>query len=417
MEKRRLWIQKTDDVRMERNVDRKTCVHKGRRAGKLLGLAVLTASLLPFAPVYASAPDAAVSDEQADSGQENAGDYSQVASDSEKVTPQEVGIPGMTPILGDEVADGVYEVTVESSSSMFRIEKAELTVSDGQMQAVLTLGGTGYLKLYMGTGEEAAAADPADYIDYEEDADGKYTYLVPVEALDTPIDCAAFSKKKEKWYDRQILFEAKSLPEEAVLTELPDYDALEKAARDARIQQMKDEKAAEEAQEAEANAQDAESAEEIAAGTVADSAGAANPTARDLSDGIYSVEVTLEGGSGRATVTSPTQIFVTDGAAEVLVEWSSSNYDYMIVGGAQYLPMDGYEQSAFLIPLENVGEPLEVVADTTAMSVPHEIAYTLTFDESSLTPMEEQTDATGNWILLVLAVGVCAVMFVKARKK
>ena len=177
MEKRRLWEQKTENVRMEPNADGKRFVCRGSRAGKLLGLAVLTASLLPLAPVYAVAPDAAVSDDQTDNAQAAAGDYSQVASDSEKVTPQEVGIPGMTPITADDVADGTYEVTVESSSSMFRIEKAELTVQDGQMSAVLTLGGTGYLKLYMGTGAEAAAADPADYIDYEENAEGQYTYL------------------------------------------------------------------------------------------------------------------------------------------------------------------------------------------------------------------------------------------------
>ena len=118
-------------------------------------------------------------------------------------------------------------------------------------------------------------------------------------------------------------------------------------------------------------------------------------TALDLSDGIYSVEVSLEGGSGRATVTSPTQLFVADGAAKALVEWSSSNYDYMIVGGERYLPLDGYDQSAFLIPVEKLGESLEVVADTTAMSVPHEIAYTLTFDGGSLIPLEEQADTTG----------------------
>ena len=36
-----------------------------------------------------------------------------------------------------------------------------------------------------------------------------------MEALDKPLNCAAFSKKKEKWYDRTILFRADSLPTEA----------------------------------------------------------------------------------------------------------------------------------------------------------------------------------------------------------
>ena len=45
------------------------------------------------------------------------------------------------------------------------------------------------------------------------------------------------------------------------------------------------------------------------------------------------------------------------------------------------------------------------------------IAYTLTFDGGSLIPLEEQADTTGNWILLVLAVCICAVAFVKTRRK
>ncbi len=37
---------------------------------------------------------------------------------------------------------------------MFRITECELTVKDGSMSAVMTMGGTGYLKLYMGTGRK-----------------------------------------------------------------------------------------------------------------------------------------------------------------------------------------------------------------------------------------------------------------------
>ena len=130
--------------------------------------------------------------------------YDQVATEEEQVKPQEVGVEGMTPIYATDVADGVYEVEVESSSSMFRVEHAELTVQDGEMAAVLTMGGTGYLRLYMGTKEEAAMGEISDYIEFEEDDEGKHTYTIPVEALDLPIDCAAFSKNRERWYDRQI---------------------------------------------------------------------------------------------------------------------------------------------------------------------------------------------------------------------
>ena len=61
------------------------------------------------------------------------------------------------------------------------------------MSAVLTLGGTGYGKLFMGTGEEARQAGEDSYIPFVEDGTGAYTYEVPAEVLNQPVDCAAWS--------------------------------------------------------------------------------------------------------------------------------------------------------------------------------------------------------------------------------
>lgn len=96
-----------------------------------------------------------------------------------------------------------------------------------------------------------------------------------------------------------------------------------------------------------------------------------------LADGTYNVEVTLEGGTGRATVVSPTQITVKNGKITATIIWSSSHYDYMLVGGEKYLneAADG-EGSTFTIPVDDLDQPLSVVGDTTAMSQPHEIEYT-----------------------------------------
>ena len=113
-----------------------------------------------------------------------------------------------TPLTADKVADGTYSITVQSSSNMFRIVDAQLIVENGSMHCVMTLSGTGYGKLFMGTGEEAAAATEADCIPYVENAEGKYTYDVPVQALDADTACAAWSIKKEKWYDRTLVFES-----------------------------------------------------------------------------------------------------------------------------------------------------------------------------------------------------------------
>lgn len=104
----------------------------------------------------------------------------------------------------------------------------------------------------------------------------------------------------------------------------------------------------------------------------------------DLEDGNYTVEVSLEGGSGRASVTTPTKLTVHNGRANIVVEWSSPNYDYMVVDGARYTPTNSSGNSTFSIPVPLFDEPFEVVADTTAMSQPHEITYTLRVDSHSM---------------------------------
>lgn len=303
-----------------------------------------------------------------------AGTEGMVATSEEMAGVEEVGSNTMVPVTGSEVKDGTYEINVESSSSMFRIVKAELTVQDGSMSAVLTLGGTGYLQLFMGTGEEAVAADASAYIGYVEDADGAYTYTVPVEALNQKIDCAAFSKRKEKWYDRTLVFDAESLPADALLVDLTP--------------------AAEAATESEPEEGVTESTEQ--------NFGTAKPAETSLSDGTYQVDVVLSGGSGRASVTSPAKVTVKDHTATATIEWSSPNYDYMIVGDTTYDPVNKDGNSTFEIPVTAWNEEMTVIADTTAMSEPHEITYTLTFDEDS---------AKKDGVSIPYIVGIFAVCF------
>ena len=97
-----------------------------------------------------------------------------------------------------------------------------------------------------------------------------------------------------------------------------------------------------------------------------------------LADGEYVCEVSLEGGSGKATVESPTEVVVKDGKIKVVVTWSSSNYDYMIVDGQKFLnEASAGEKSKFTIPVPEFDRAFTVIADTTAMSTPHEIEYRL----------------------------------------
>lgn len=263
-------------------------------------------------------------------GEESA-DSEQVASVDEMTVQEDVVEDGMEPIYGDSLKDGVYPVTVDSSSSMFRITECELTVREGKMTAVLTMHGTGYLKVYMGTAQEAAAASGEDDIPFVENEDGAHTFEVPVEALDMGIACAAFSKNKEKWYDRTLVFRADSLPAEALA------EGIIKTAKEL-----------------------------------------------GLEDGLYTVEVCLEGGSGRAAVESPAALRVEGGKAYATIVWGSSNYDYMKVDDQKYERLDTEGNSAFEIPVEGFDWKTAVVADTVAMSVPHEIEYTLYFDSTTI---------------------------------
>ena len=238
---------------------------------------------------------------------------------------------GMEPVSADALKDGVYEVRVDSSSGMFRITECELTVQDGAMSAVMTMSGTGYLKLYMGTGAEAEQASEADFIPFVENADGKHTFKVPVEALDKEINCSAFSKKKETWYDRVLVFCSGSLPAEA----FADGEA-------------------------------------------------ATAKSLKLEDGSYTVAVRLEGGSGRASVESPAALRVEDGRAFAVIIWSSSNYDYMKVDGEKFDLIHTEGNSSFEIPVSAFDWKMPVIADTVAMSEPHEVEYTLVFDSTTI---------------------------------
>lgn len=262
-------------------------------------------------------------------------DYGKTADSSDMAEVEKVGEDWMTPIGPDGVANGVYQASVDSSSSMFKIADCVLTVSDDSMTARLTMNGTGYLYLYMGTAEEAAKATEADYIPFEEDGSGAHTFTIPVKALDEGFPCAAFSKRKEQWYDRTLLVRSDSLPAEALLS---------------------------------------------FSKTEIDSLG--------LEDGEYTAEVTLHGGSGKAKVTSPAKITVADGTVTAEIIWSSNNYDYMKVNGVRYDPVSLEEHSVFEIPVDGFDYNMPVLADTTAMSTPHEIEYTLFFDSKTITKAE-----------------------------
>lgn len=228
--------------------------------------------------------------------------------------------------------DGTYTAEFDTDSSMFHVNEARdgkgtLTVEDGQMTLHISLQSKKIVNLYVGMAADAPDHE-ADWLQPTTDtvtySDGTseevYGFDVPVEALDTDFQLAILGTKG-KWYDHTV------------------------SVRNVE-------------------AQAAEAVETPA-------------------DGSYTCEVTLEGGSGRATVDSPAALTVADGKMTATIVWSSPNYDYMIVDGEKYLPTNTEGNSTFEIPVSALGVPLSVVADTVAMSTPHEIEYTLTFSAPS----------------------------------
>lgn len=138
----------------------------------------------------------------------------------------------------------------------------------------------------------------------------------------------------------------------------------------------------------------------------------------DLPDGEYEIEVQLTGGSGRASVTSPAILQVQDEKAVIEIEWSSPNYDYMTLDGETYLPVNTEGNSVFELPVTAFDKEVPVTADTTAMSVPHEIEYTILLDSASIAnagkkPMEVIAVV---YVAAVITVSITAWQIHRKRK-
>ena len=181
-----------------------------------------------------------------------------------------------------------------------------------------------------------------------------YGFDIPVPALDEEFDVALIGTKG-KWYDHKVSVSNPVKTDDAETVDTEDAkDTKADAKDDADTEKdTKDEKGK----------------------TLAD---------LNLEDGDYTMEVTLTGGTGRATVDSPAAIKVEGDKATATIVWSSPNYDYMLVDGEKYEPVNKDGNSTFEIPVDVFDAEMEITADTVAMSEPHEIDYTLNFDSSTV---------------------------------
>ncbi len=263
------------------------------------------------------------------------------------------GCGGQEQAADQGIEDGTYVATFTTDNSMFHVSEANqdkgiLTVKDGKMTIHVSLQSKKIINLFPGLAEDAQkdgaellepTTDKVTYSDgYEDEV---YGFDVPVPALDEEFDLALLGSKG-KWYDHKV-----------VVSEPVPGDDIQAVIGGA----------------------DADSSEEAAQGTSLKDLG--------LSDGEHTVNVKLEGGTGKASVTSPATIKVSGDSCTAVIEWSSPHYDYMLVDGEKYLPVNTDGNSVFEIPVSAFDAPMTVIADTTAMSEPHEIEYTLTFDSAS----------------------------------
>lgn len=271
---------------------------------------------------------------------------SEVVSVSETVseeTVSEIVTSEAEPVKTENtLADGLYYAEFNTDSTMFHANetcdgKGLLTVKDGEMTIHVSLPSKTIQNLYSGLAEDAQkegaellqpTIDEVTYDDgLTEEVNG---FDIPVPYLNDEFDLALIGKKGI-WYDHKVFV---SNPEPA------------------------------------------------------DSNGEESTASAPDPDMVWdsTIDVTLEGGSGKATITSPAKVRTTDDCFILIVEWSSPNYDYMIVNEEKLLPVNTDGNSVFEIPLCSFDEPLPVIADTVAMSKPHEVEYTISFDAASLAP-------------------------------
>lgn len=239
-----------------------------------------------------------------------------------------------------QLPDGVYTAEFSTDSSMFHVSEAcdgkgTLMVKDGVMTIHISLGSKKILNLYPGLAEDAAKdgavlLEPTtDTVTYSDGmTEEVYGFDVPVPVIGEEFDLALIGTKG-KWYDHKVKV---SDPVAEGAADTFDLSAVE--------------------------------------------------------DGSYTIELTMEGGSGRASIQSPAQLAIADGAATAILEWSSPNYDYMLVNGEKYLPVNTEGNSVFEVPVEALDVPLTMIGDTVAMSTPHEVEYTVTFHSETLESAE-----------------------------
>ena len=277
-----------------------------------------------------------------------------------------------------QVSDGSYKVNVDTKTlkgeqAMFKVTDCTLTSKNGEMVAELTLSGTGYTQVYMGSSAEVMLADPSKRISCGE-KNGVHTFTVPVSLLDTGIQIAAYGKKGKKWYDYVITFASASMKNlnnsnstngttgnngntnQGNNTSQNTNFGTGTTSGNTGTNQTPDKESKYEA--------------DLNGGT------ARVNSATTLADGVYTPDkFSWSGGTGKVSI-SCTKITVTGGQAYATIVFSSGSYGYVKANGNTYYPTATGSTSTFVIPVE-LNKNNTIIGMTTKMSTAHEISYSI----------------------------------------
>ena len=280
--------------------------------------------------------------------------------------------PSTAPSQPARPADGVYTTTAETGTTMFRVVEIILTVKNGKMSAEITLSGTGYDYLYMGTAAEAAGNEnqwigfkdkEKSYIEDGEEKTGR-SYIIPISTLDTPLAMASHSVKRDKWYDRSITVSSNNLKKissgEAGNGEGGSLNPTPTVVETATKDSVKDTTPAEESK------------------SESDTSGSTSQvnSKTKLKDGVYTPDkFTWSGGTGKVNITCD-KVTIKNGQALATIAFSSSAYQYVKANGKKYFPTHTGGKSIFVIPVE-LNKNNKIIGMTTKMSTAHEIEYSI----------------------------------------
>ena len=296
-------------------------------------------------------------------------EVSEDASEDEEADASEEGSDTPEAVV---LSDGTYHVNVESSSSMFKVTDCVLTVKNGEMSAVITLSGTGYDKLYMGTAEDAVDANEEEFIYYQMNLEGDYTYTIPVEGLDREIAVAAHSSKKDTWYDRTLIFQSEGMTKHELTPGGDTGNNTESGTGNSESSTGSNTTGGGTGNpSSNHNRPDPESKHES---DVNGSTGRIN-SSTIMKDGVYTPDqFSWSGGTGRVSI-SCSKVTIKGGQAYATLVFSSDKYQYVKANGNVYYPSSkGGGMTTFVIPVE-LNKNNHIIGMTTAMSAAHEVSY------------------------------------------